>query len=127
VVNALEVGGNQQVMIEVIIAEMQRNLGRRLTTNWNAAVRAGQKLFTFDNLLGNLVALDQRTVTGGLPPSVLTELSFSDRIDLVGTFINVLRVQLLHRARNRARPGQGPGQAHSAGPERSVGELPRGW
>ena len=87
VVNTLEVGGNQQVMIEVIIAEMQRTLGRRFTTNWSAAVRTGGRLLTFDNLLGNLVGLNERTVTM-IPPSVASELSFSDRIDLVGTFIN---------------------------------------
>jgi pilus assembly protein CpaC len=87
VVNTLEVGGNQQVMIEVVIAEMQRTLGRRLTTNWSAAVRTGSKLFTFDNLLGNLVGLDERTVSFP-PPSVVSELNFSERIDLVGTFIN---------------------------------------
>jgi len=87
VVNALEVGGNQQVMIEVIIAEMQRNLGRRLTVNWNAAVRTGQKLFTFDSLLGGLAGIEERNVTM-IPPGVMTDLSYSDRIDLVGTFIN---------------------------------------
>jgi pilus assembly protein CpaC len=87
VVNTLEVGGNQQVMIEVIIAEMQRNLGRRLATDWNSAIRTGGRLMTFDSLLGTLTSIDERTVSAS-PASVVTELEFSDRVDLVGTFIN---------------------------------------
>jgi pilus assembly protein CpaC len=87
VVNTLEVGGNQQVMIEVIIAEMQRSLGRRFATNWSAAVRTGSRLLTFDSLLGGLTSISERTVTLS-PASVATEFNFGDRIDLVGTFIN---------------------------------------
>jgi pilus assembly protein CpaC len=58
VVNALEVGGNQQVMIEVIIAEMSRSLGRRLSVNWDAMVESGAKTFTFTNFMGDLISLD---------------------------------------------------------------------
>jgi pilus assembly protein CpaC len=58
VVNNLEVGGNQQVMIEVIVAEMSRSLGRRLTVNWDTMVETGAKTFTFTNFLGDLVSLD---------------------------------------------------------------------
>jgi pilus assembly protein CpaC len=87
VVNSLEVGGNQQVMIEVIIAEMQRNLGRRLATNWSAAIRTGSRLMLFESLLGGLAGIDQRNVTM-IPPGIVEELTFSDRIDLAGTFIN---------------------------------------
>jgi len=87
VVNALEVGGNQQVMIEVTIAEMQRNVGHRLATDWNAAIATGSRLMTFDSFLGGLTSLSERSV-GLLPKSVSSESGFTDRIDLVGTFIN---------------------------------------
>lgn len=58
VVNGLEVGGNQQVMIEVIVAEISRSLGRRLKVNWDTMVETGVKTFTFTNFLGDLVSLD---------------------------------------------------------------------
>ena len=57
VVNALEVGGNQQVMLEVIIAEMSRSLGRRFKVNWETMIETAGKTFTFTNFLGDLVSL----------------------------------------------------------------------
>jgi len=66
VVNALEIGGNQQVMIEVIVAEMSRSLGRRLSVNWNTIVESGAKTFTFTNFLGDLVSLDEDPLTDNL-------------------------------------------------------------
>jgi pilus assembly protein CpaC len=67
---------------------MQRNLGRRLATDWNSAIRTGSRLFTFDSLLGGLTALDERDVLLGPPLGVATGLEFADRVDMVGTFIN---------------------------------------
>ena len=87
VVNVLEVGGNQQVMIEVIIAEMQRNVGRRLSTNWNTAIATGGKIFAFNSLLGDLTSLSEHSASLS-PAGVASELDFGNRIDLVGTFIN---------------------------------------
>jgi pilus assembly protein CpaC len=87
VVNALEVGGNQQVMIEVTVAEMNRTLGKHLTVNWNAAVRDGSKLYGFQSLLGGVTSIEERAVSLS-PASIAEELAFTDRIDLVGTFIN---------------------------------------
>ena len=87
VVNVLEVGGNQQVMIEVIIAEMQRSLGHRLSMDWNTAIVSGARIFTFDSFLGDLTSIAERVV-GNDPASVATTLDFGNRIDLVGTFIN---------------------------------------
>jgi pilus assembly protein CpaC len=63
IVNALEVGGNQQVMIEVVVAEMSRALGRRLTVNWDTIVESGVKTFTFTNFMGDLVSLDDDAAT----------------------------------------------------------------
>ena len=87
VVNALEVGGNQQVMIEVIIAEMQRSLSRNMSVNWGTIVQTGGSFFALDSFLGGLTAIDQRT-TSLNPANILTELEFTDRIDLAGTFID---------------------------------------
>ena len=87
VVNAIEVGGNQQVLIEVTIAEMQRSVSHRLATDWNAAIATGGRLMTFNSLLGGLTSLADQTTTLS-PASQLTELDFNDRIDLTGTFIN---------------------------------------
>ena len=87
VVSALEVGGNQQVMIEVVIAEMNRTLGKRLTANWTVAIRNGGELFGFGSMLGSLTSLEERAVN--LSPSSITEkLNFTDRIDLVGAFVD---------------------------------------
>jgi pilus assembly protein CpaC len=86
VVNALEVGGPQQVMIEVIIAEMQRSLGRDLTVNWSTAIEAGGTIFAFDSFLGGLAAFDERT-TSLAPAELLKKLALTDRIDFAGTVI----------------------------------------
>lgn len=86
VVNALEVGGNQQVMIEVIIAEMQRTLGRRLAVNWSSIIRTGSRTINVGSLLGDLIRIDERIV--GLDGTVLTEFEFTDRIDVFGAFVN---------------------------------------
>ncbi len=51
----LEVGGVQQVMLEVRVSEIQKNLGRRLGINFNGVSSSGK---TFGvSLLGNLTSL----------------------------------------------------------------------
>ena len=75
VVNDIEVGGDQQVMIEVIVAEMSRAFGRRLTVNWNTMIEIGSKTFTFTNLLGDLISFDS---TSG-------DLLSRNGIDFIGT------------------------------------------
>lgn len=87
VVNALEVGGNQQVLIEVTIAEMQRSVSHKLATDWSAAIRTGSRLMTFDGFLGGLSSLAERSVSLA-PAGVATMGEFTNRIDLTGTFIN---------------------------------------
>lgn len=86
VVNALEVGGNQQVMIEVIIAEMERSLGRRLSVNWDSIIRTGSRTISVGSLLGDLVSIDERTTS--LDGTVSTVFDFTDRIDVFGSFVN---------------------------------------
>jgi pilus assembly protein CpaC len=86
VVNALEIGGNQQVMIEVVMAEMQRSLGRNMTVNFASVIEAGGKIYGFDSMLGSLMSIDERALTLD-PASLAKTFNFTDRIDLAGTFI----------------------------------------
>lgn len=55
VVNLLEVGGVQQVMLEVRVSEMQKTLGRRLGINFNGVSADGTKFGV--SLLNNLTSL----------------------------------------------------------------------
>ena len=87
VVNALEIGGNQQVLIEVTIAEMQRSVSHRLATDWSTAISTGSRLLTFDSFLGGLTSIDERLLSLA-PKGVSTELEFNQNIDLAGSFIN---------------------------------------
>ena len=41
IVNLLEVGGHQQVMLKVVFAEMSRTVGREFGANFNGLIRAG--------------------------------------------------------------------------------------
>ncbi len=56
VVNLLEVGGAQQVMLEVRVSEMSRTLGRRLGVNFNVIGRGGRE--------GNAAFLSQFPILG---------------------------------------------------------------
>jgi pilus assembly protein CpaC len=87
VVNALTVGGNQQVMLEVVIAEMQRSLGRNMTVNFSTLIETGGKVYGFDNMLGSLMSIDERELALD-PASIAKSFNFTDRIDLAGSFIN---------------------------------------
>jgi pilus assembly protein CpaC len=55
VINMLEVGGNQQVMISIIIAEMKRTLGRDLGTNWSGVHKSGDTIVDFASTLDNVL------------------------------------------------------------------------
>jgi pilus assembly protein CpaC len=77
VVNALEVGGNQQVMIEVTLAEMKRTLGRRFAVNWDTIIQTGGKTFAFSSLLGGLTSL-----------SADSDSLLSGDVNLAGAFVN---------------------------------------
>jgi pilus assembly protein CpaC len=49
VINLIDVSGNHQVMIEVIMAEMNRSLGREFAVNIEAAVQRGLDAYTFSS------------------------------------------------------------------------------
>jgi pilus assembly protein CpaC len=87
VVNALSIGGNQQVMLEVVMAEMQRSLGRNMTFNFTTVLETGGKLYGLDSMIGSLMSIDERVLA--LTPATLGKsFNFGDRIDLAGTIIN---------------------------------------
>jgi pilus assembly protein CpaC len=81
VINLLEVGGNQQVMLEVIIAEMDRTLSHKLAVNWEVMVETGANFFTFGTLISSLVSIAEGSAES-------TEFLLSDRVNLVGSFVN---------------------------------------
>jgi pilus assembly protein CpaC len=58
IVNLIEVGGNHQVMLKVILAEMSRTLGREFGTNFAAMISAGSGKIGIDSLVGDLSTID---------------------------------------------------------------------
>jgi len=67
VVNLLSVRGNQQVMLKVIVAEMNRNLERELGTNFSALIETDGKVISITSLLENLLGVGEggALVAGG--------------------------------------------------------------
>lgn len=82
VINLLEVGGKQQVMIEVVIAELQKTIGRSLGINMFGAItlNKGQQI-TFQTLLKNL----SRNPEVAVMPGAQTVSVFADSVSLAGT------------------------------------------
>jgi pilus assembly protein CpaC len=74
VINLLEVGGGQQVMLQVVIAEMSRSLTRRLGTNFHTVFGSGDQTFEIFNLLGGLTDVTERSFTFDLDTFELTSL-----------------------------------------------------
>lgn len=58
IVNLIEVGGNHQVMLKVVIAEMSRSLNREFGTNFAALITAGNGQVGIGSFVGSLVAPD---------------------------------------------------------------------
>jgi pilus assembly protein CpaC len=52
VINLIDVDGNHQVMIEVVMAEMNRSLGRQVATDWQTLVKDGVKTYALGSLTG---------------------------------------------------------------------------
>jgi pilus assembly protein CpaC len=75
IINLLEVGGDQQVMIEVVIAEMSRVLRRRMGSNFMVTGDNGD--FQIFNFINGLAAIDPSGLVG-----------ISDQVTLVGRFFN---------------------------------------
>jgi pilus assembly protein CpaC len=58
IVNLIEVGGNHQVMLKVVIAEMSRTSGREFGTNFAAMISAGSGSIGVDSLIGGLSTVE---------------------------------------------------------------------
>ncbi len=52
VINLIDVAGNHQVMLEVVIAELSRSIGRELSSDWQALVHDGASTMAAGSLLG---------------------------------------------------------------------------
>jgi pilus assembly protein CpaC len=75
VINLLEVGGGQQVMLEVVIAEMDRSIKRGMGTNFHTITGSDGSVFEFFNFLGNQASIDERAFAFDLDSFELQELS----------------------------------------------------
>jgi len=58
IVNLIDVGGDHQVMLKVIVAEMSRSLNREFGTNFAALISAGSGQVGIGSFVGSLVAPD---------------------------------------------------------------------
>jgi pilus assembly protein CpaC len=77
-INVLEVGGVHQVMLEVRVSEMSRNLGRRLGVNFGFVSASGNQFGL--TLLNNLTRLPQQ----GFPAN---PLNVSDNVSAITRFL----------------------------------------
>ncbi len=65
IVNLLQVGGNQEVMLKVVVAEMSRTLSREFGMNFNALIEAGSGTI---NVASFIQGLSQPPDVGGVIP-----------------------------------------------------------
>jgi pilus assembly protein CpaC len=80
VVNLLTIGGNQQVMMEVTVSEINRSKNRGLGTNFAAQItKDGDKFFEFTNRVGGLI----RPTTD--PSTGITTIQFADTVNFLGS------------------------------------------
>src|SRR5262245_9141773 len=65
IVNLLQVGGNQEVMLKVVVAEMSKTLSREFGMNFNALIKAGSGTINVASFLQGLTKPPD--VTGVIP------------------------------------------------------------
>jgi len=83
IVNLLSVGGNQQVMIEVTVSEMNRDLRKAIGTNFAATItRNGDQTFNFFNTIDGLTS---PTVVDDGMGGLAQVIEFSEQVNLIGT------------------------------------------
>ena len=84
IVNLIGVGGNQQVMIEVTVSEMNRNLRKAIASNWAAdIVKDGDTFFQFFNTIDGLTQVT-RTFDEDLGEFV-DLITFSEQVNFIGS------------------------------------------
>ncbi len=86
VINLLRVGGDQQVMIEIIIAEMRKSFRHAFGVNLMAAIAIDdQKAATFQTLLRNMTSNPEIAIAPG-SPSGMTQMT--EAVSLAGTMFS---------------------------------------
>jgi pilus assembly protein CpaC len=89
VINLMQIGGGQQVMLEVVIGEMSRQVKRSLGTNFHNVIESDGTTFEIFNFLNNLVSIDERSFAFDLSSFELTELetllAVSESVTLAGS------------------------------------------
>jgi pilus assembly protein CpaC len=83
IVNLLTVGGNQQVMIEVTVSEINRTKNRAMQTNFAASIMDGGNLWQFRNMLDGLTSTTIDPTIG----EVVTK--FSPAVNFIGSAFGV--------------------------------------
>jgi pilus assembly protein CpaC len=80
IVNLLTVGGNQQVVIEVTVSEINRSKKRGIASNFSAQItKDGNKLFDFTNRVDGLIRPTFDPITG------VTTINFADSLNFLGS------------------------------------------
>lgn len=75
VINLLEVGGEHQVMLKVVIAEMSRTIGRKLGSNWSVVTDGGSvEIMSLLNNVAQSANLVGRIAAGGAFWDIFLEL-----------------------------------------------------
>jgi pilus assembly protein CpaC len=75
VINLLEVGGEHQVMLEVVIAEMSRTIGRELGSNWSVVTDGGSvEIMSLLNNVFQSASLVGKIAAGGAFWDIFLEL-----------------------------------------------------
>jgi pilus assembly protein CpaC len=75
VINLLEVGGEHQVMLEVVIAEMSRTIGRELGSNWSVVTDGGSvEIMSLLNNVAETANLVGKIAAGGAFWDIFLEL-----------------------------------------------------
>ena len=97
IVNLLTVGGNQQVMIEVTISEINRTKNRGMQTNFAATITRGNQIFHFHNMIDGLAIPSPNNTLSALPdPGVFSPVvNFLGSAFPIGTGVYELFVNAL--------------------------------
>jgi pilus assembly protein CpaC len=82
IVNLIEVGGNHQVMLKVVIAEMSRSINREFGTNFAALITAGNGQVGIGSFIGGLA-------------SPIADGGFASMANLFGSFTGFGALQAL--------------------------------
>jgi pilus assembly protein CpaC len=86
IVNLLTVGGNQQVMIEVTVSEINRTKNRGIGTNFAATITHGGEVYRFVNRVDQLITPTTQIDDFG---NVIETIAFSPAVNFLGSAFGV--------------------------------------